>query len=126
MPRVTYIQADGQAQEINLEVGSSLMQGAVDNMIDGIVAECGGSCSCATCASSRCKMPSTKPQWRPVRFAEISSLTQHCLGSGLINMISNCRSLASPKAIPTWWYAGILKAVEVLQPFICARVNYWR
>ena len=49
MPRVTYIQADGQSQEINLEAGSSLMQGAVDNMIDGIVAECGGSCSCATC-----------------------------------------------------------------------------
>ena len=49
MPRVTYIQADGQGQEVNLEAGSSLMQGAVDNMIDGIVAECGGSCSCATC-----------------------------------------------------------------------------
>ena len=49
MPRVTYIQADGQSQEVNLEAGSSLMQGAVDNMIDGIVAECGGSCSCATC-----------------------------------------------------------------------------
>ncbi|MDC0011022.1 2Fe-2S iron-sulfur cluster-binding protein [Porticoccaceae bacterium] len=49
MPRVTYIQADGQSQEVNLEAGSSLMQGALDNMIDGIVAECGGSCSCATC-----------------------------------------------------------------------------
>jgi ferredoxin, 2Fe-2S len=49
MPRVTYIQADGQRQEVNLEPGISLMQGAVDNMIDGIVAECGGLCSCATC-----------------------------------------------------------------------------
>ena len=25
------------------------MQGAVDNMVDGILAECGGGCACATC-----------------------------------------------------------------------------
>jgi len=49
MPVVTYISADGAINEIEVTSGTSVMQGAVDNMIDGIVAECGGSCSCATC-----------------------------------------------------------------------------
>lgn len=49
MPVVTYINHDGAINEIEVASGSSVMQGAVDNMIDGIVAECGGSCSCATC-----------------------------------------------------------------------------
>ncbi|MDT8398954.1 MAG: 2Fe-2S iron-sulfur cluster-binding protein [Pseudomonadales bacterium] len=49
MPLVTYISHDGAINEIEVSNGSSVMQGAVDNMIDGIVAECGGACSCATC-----------------------------------------------------------------------------
>lgn len=49
MPTVTYIQTNGNSQEVDLEVGVSLMQGALDNLVEGIVAECGGSCSCATC-----------------------------------------------------------------------------
>ena len=49
MPKVTYIEANGQSHEVDLDAGVSLMQGAVDNMIEGIVAERGGSCSCATC-----------------------------------------------------------------------------
>ncbi|MGY8789447.1 MAG: 2Fe-2S iron-sulfur cluster-binding protein [Pseudomonadales bacterium] len=49
MPVITYISADGAINDIEVESGSSVMQGAVDSMIDGIVAECGGSCSCATC-----------------------------------------------------------------------------
>ena len=43
MPKVTYIEANGQSHEVDLDAGVSLMQGAVDNMIEGIVAECGGS-----------------------------------------------------------------------------------
>ncbi len=49
MPTVTYIQANVNSQEFDLELGVSLMQGASDTMFDGILAECGGSCSCATC-----------------------------------------------------------------------------
>jgi len=49
MPLITYIEADGKQYEVEVAVGSTVMQGAVDNMIDGIVAECGGACSCATC-----------------------------------------------------------------------------
>ena len=49
MPKIHYIEADGTEYEAEVAVGSTVMQGAVDNMIDGILAECGGSCSCATC-----------------------------------------------------------------------------
>jgi len=49
MPQVTYIEADGTTHEILVEVGQTVMQAAMDNMINGITAECGGACSCATC-----------------------------------------------------------------------------
>lgn len=49
MPLVTYVDHKGNAFEANVPAGSTAMQGAVDNMIDGILAECGGSCVCATC-----------------------------------------------------------------------------
>lgn len=49
MPRVTYISHDGHEQEVEVPLGNTVMEGAVDNMIDGIVAECGGACTCATC-----------------------------------------------------------------------------
>lgn len=49
MPRIKYIEADGREYEIEVSVGKTVMQGAAENMIDGIVAECGGCCSCATC-----------------------------------------------------------------------------
>jgi len=49
MALVTYIKHDGSSYEVEVPAGTSVMQAAVDNMIDGIVGECGGSCSCATC-----------------------------------------------------------------------------
>lgn len=49
MPLVKYIEADGREFEVDVAVGNTVMQGALDNMIDGILAECGGACSCATC-----------------------------------------------------------------------------
>jgi 2Fe-2S ferredoxin len=49
MPLIKYINHKGGIFEAEVASGTSVMQGAVDNMIDGIVGECGGSCSCATC-----------------------------------------------------------------------------
>ncbi|MBB5399509.1 2Fe-2S iron-sulfur cluster-binding protein [Paraburkholderia sp. BR13439] len=49
MPVIKYVQVSGETTEVDVPLGSSVMQGAVDNMIAGIVAECGGACSCATC-----------------------------------------------------------------------------
>jgi len=49
MPKITYIEHDGTAHTVEAELGSSVMETAMRNDVPGIVAECGGSCSCATC-----------------------------------------------------------------------------
>ena len=49
MALIKYIQHNGNEYEVEVAEGNSVMQGAVDNGIDGILAECGGACSCATC-----------------------------------------------------------------------------
>ena len=49
MPKVTYISPRGEAREIEVPVGTTVMSAALKNGIDGIVAECGGMCMCSTC-----------------------------------------------------------------------------
>ena len=49
MPKVTFIQPHGTEQTVDAEIGMTVMEAAVKNMIAGIEAECGGACSCATC-----------------------------------------------------------------------------
>lgn len=49
MALITYIQHDGTRHDVNVDNGGSVMNGAIDNMIEGIIGECGGACSCATC-----------------------------------------------------------------------------
>ena len=49
MPRIVYIEPDGNHVEVDVEVGYSVMEGAVNNAVEGVEAECGGACSCATC-----------------------------------------------------------------------------
>lgn len=51
MPKVTYVTSDGERHDVVVENGYSVMEGAINNNIDGIVAECGGACACATCHS---------------------------------------------------------------------------
>ncbi len=49
MPKITYIAFDGTETPVDANEGLSVMQAAVNNGVVGIVAECGGACSCATC-----------------------------------------------------------------------------
>jgi 2Fe-2S ferredoxin len=49
VPTVIYTLADGSEQTVDVPLGQSIMDGSVRNNLPGIVAECGGSCSCATC-----------------------------------------------------------------------------
>lgn len=49
MPVVTFVLADGTQREVDVLPRASAMSGAVQNGVKGILAECGGSCACATC-----------------------------------------------------------------------------
>ena len=49
MTEITYKQADGTIKTVDVPNGNSVMEGAIRNDVDGILAECGGSCACATC-----------------------------------------------------------------------------
>ena len=49
MPKITYIDSAGDQRTIDVQKGLSVMEGAVQNNIPGIDADCGGGMSCATC-----------------------------------------------------------------------------
>lgn len=49
MIHVVFIQPDGRVQAVEAEPGQSVMQAAVNGMVAGITADCGGACTCATC-----------------------------------------------------------------------------
>ena len=49
MPKITYIEHNGKSHDIDVANGLTVMEGAVQNNIPGIDADCGGSCACATC-----------------------------------------------------------------------------
>jgi 2Fe-2S ferredoxin len=49
MPKITYIEHNGDLRVVDVPVGNSVMEGGRDAGVEGIVAECGGACSCSTC-----------------------------------------------------------------------------
>ena len=49
MPKITYKDKDGNSKTIEVEKGLTVMEGAVQNDIPGIDADCGGSMACSTC-----------------------------------------------------------------------------
>lgn len=49
MPKLTFITHDGEIHEVDGESGRSVMNAAIDNLVPGIDADCGGECACATC-----------------------------------------------------------------------------
>ena len=49
MPKITYKDNQGNSKTIEVENGLSVMEGAIQNDVPGIDADCGGSMACATC-----------------------------------------------------------------------------
>ena len=49
MPKINYKDNQGNSKTIEVENGLSVMEGAIQNDVPGIDADCGGACACATC-----------------------------------------------------------------------------
>ncbi len=49
MVKITYIEFNGTEHVVDVETGMTVMEGARDNNIPGIEADCGGACACSTC-----------------------------------------------------------------------------
>jgi ferredoxin, 2Fe-2S len=49
MAKITYVEFSGKEHVVEVANGMTVMEGARDNGIDGIEADCGGACACSTC-----------------------------------------------------------------------------
>ncbi|MCU9848218.1 2Fe-2S iron-sulfur cluster-binding protein [Defluviimonas sp. WL0024] len=49
MAKITYIEFGGAEHIVEVPDGSTVMEGARDNGVRGIEADCGGACACSTC-----------------------------------------------------------------------------
>jgi 2Fe-2S ferredoxin len=49
MAKITYVEFNGTEHVVDVAVGMTVMEGARDNAIPGIEADCGGACACSTC-----------------------------------------------------------------------------
>jgi ferredoxin, 2Fe-2S len=102
MPKVVFIEHNGARREVDVPVGHSIMEGAVRHGIDGIVAECGGSCTCATCHVF------ITPSWRAKVGApnELEQAMLEALSTSQENSRLSCQIKVTPE----------LEGVEILLP----------
>lgn len=49
MVKITYVEYGGAQHVVDVPAGQSVMEGARDNNVPGIEADCGGACACSTC-----------------------------------------------------------------------------
>lgn len=60
MVKITYVAASGEAHTVDGIVDYTVMEAAVKNGVEGIDADCGGACACATCRVF------VAPEWRAI------------------------------------------------------------
>lgn len=49
MALITYVEFNGKRHDVQVKPGKTVMEGARDNGVPGIDADCGGACACSTC-----------------------------------------------------------------------------
>ncbi|WP_426440643.1 2Fe-2S iron-sulfur cluster-binding protein [Bradyrhizobium genosp. P] len=49
MVKITYVEHSGLMHVIEVDLGQTVMEGAIANRVPGIDADCGGNCACGTC-----------------------------------------------------------------------------
>ena len=97
MALVTYIEHDGREYKVDVPSGETVMQGALNNMVEGIAAECGGGLACATC---HCYVDDT---WID-RVGEAEGVEKEMLEAASAEVKSNSRlscQLRPPATMPS-------------------------
>jgi len=75
MTKIIFEEPDGNEKSVEIANGLTIMEGAVRNMVAGIDADCGGTCSCATC------MVYVADDWQdrlPVKERSEESMLEFC------------------------------------------------
>ena len=86
MAKITYIEWNGTRHEVEVRPGMTVMEGARDNGIPGIDADCGGACACSTChvyvdPAWTDKLPPSDPMEEDMLdFAWKLTVTPHLIG----------------------------------------------
>ena len=76
MPTINFVGLDGVRHKVEVATGNTVMEAAIDNDIEGITAECGGACACATCHSY------VSPEWL-ARLPEMDDMEDAMLDSAM-------------------------------------------
>lgn len=90
---VTWILPDASARNAAVPLGHTLMQAAVDNDIDGVVGQCGGALSCATCHVIVETTPVPLPEMEPEEDDMLDMAEPERTPSSRLS----CQLLASPE-----------------------------
>lgn len=94
MTTITFIDASGQTTNVNISDGWTLMQGAITNGVEGILGECGGSCSCATC---HCYVQESRAQELPPPSKNELEMLEHVAAPRQPNSRLACQIKISPE-----------------------------
>ncbi len=84
MPKVIYVAESGDQRVIDATAGESVMATAVKNGVPGIIGECGGNASCATCHVW------VRPEFLPV-LGEIEEMEEDLLDMGVTDRRTGSR-----------------------------------
>jgi ferredoxin, 2Fe-2S len=84
MPKVIFIEHDGNTREVEAEVGTSVMAAATANLVAGIQADCGGGGICGTCHVY------IDEKWQPI-LPPPGEQENDTLDVGVMNTQSNSR-----------------------------------
>ena len=94
MPNIVFVHPDGAREELEIDEGTSVMQGATSQGIEGIVAECGGNCMCATC---HVYVEQSQLSLLPAMSEEEDALLDGTASERLPNSRLSCQIQATPE-----------------------------
>lgn len=93
MTSIIFETADGTQHSADAADGTTLMQAALDNNIEAIVAECGGACSCATC---HCYFDPEFAEYIPA-MGEIENAMLDCVPERQATSRLSCQIMITPE-----------------------------